>query len=95
MKTAYELALERLNKTSPPVKLNDAQKKALAELDSRYTAKIAERELALQAQISQAAAGGEFERMEQLQRQLISEREKMQAELEAKKEAVRAGRAGQ
>ena len=43
MKTAYELAMERLNKSGPSVKLSDARKKELAELDSKYAAKIAER----------------------------------------------------
>jgi len=41
MKSAYELAMERLNKSAPSVKLTAAQKKELAELDSQYAAKIA------------------------------------------------------
>lgn len=89
MKSAYELAMERLNKTSPTVKLSTAQKKTLAELDSKYAAKIAERELALKDQISQAAVAGELEKAEQLQQQLATERKKLQAELEEKKDAVR------
>lgn len=89
MKSAYELAMERLNKTSPTIKLSAAQKKALAELDSLYSARLAERELALRDQISQAAASGEFEKMEELEKQLVTERKKMQADLEKKKDAVR------
>ena len=51
MKTAYELAMERLNKTTPPQKkLTAAQKKQLAELDSQYAAKVAEREIFLKGQ---------------------------------------------
>lgn len=91
MKTAYELAMERLNKTSPTIKLTRDQKKALAELDSKYAAKIAERELTLKDQISTAAVGGEVEKMEQLEQQLIAERKKLQVELEEKKDAVRRG----
>ena len=34
MKSAYELAMERLNKTAPTVKLNARQKAELAELDA-------------------------------------------------------------
>lgn len=90
MKSAYELAMERLNKTSPTIKLTVAQKKELAELDSKYAAKIAERELALRDQVSQAAANEEFEKAQQLEQQLIVDRRKLQAELEAKKDAVRA-----
>ncbi len=54
MKSAYELAMERLNKTSPTVKLTDEQKKQLADLDSQCAAKIAERELLLQGEITKA-----------------------------------------
>ncbi len=45
MKSAYELAMERLNKAAPAQKVSDDQKKQLAELDSKYAAKIAEREI--------------------------------------------------
>ncbi|MDE3067110.1 MAG: hypothetical protein KGJ60_06105 [Verrucomicrobiota bacterium] len=90
MKTAYELAMERLNKTAPTKKLTEAQKKEMAELDSKYAAKIAEREIALNAEI--AGAAGEFEKERSLREQLVSERRKLQAELEEKKEQVRRGR---
>jgi hypothetical protein len=89
MKSAYELAMERLNKASPSIKLTPAQKKTLAELGSKYAAKIAERELALKDQLAQAAAGGEADKIEQLEQQLVIERKKLQAELEEKKDAVR------
>ncbi len=92
MKTAYELAMERLNKTAPAVKLTAEQKKELAELDSKYAARIAEREITLQGEIEQAADKGDFEAMEKLQRQLADEKRSLQAELEAKKEQVRRGR---
>jgi hypothetical protein len=89
MKTAYELAMERLNKTAPTIKLTGAQKKQLAELDSRYAAKIAEREIALKDQMGQAAASGDFEKTEKLEQQLAKERKALQTELKEKKEAVR------
>ena len=89
MKTAYELAMERLNKTAPAVKLTDAQKKLLAELDSKFAAKIAEREIALNDEITKCSAAGDFEKVEKLQQQLIGERKKLQAQLEEKKENVR------
>jgi hypothetical protein len=90
MKSSYELAMERLNKSAPGVKLSAAQKKELAELDSRYAAKIAEREIALNSEIAKAA--GDFEKEESLREQLISDRRKLQAELEEKKERVRSGK---
>ncbi len=89
MKTAYELAMERLNKTAPGTKLSDAQKKELAGLDSKYAAKVAEREIALNAEIAKSA--DDFEKEHGLREQLISERRKLQAELEEKKEQVRKG----
>ena len=52
MKSSYELARERLSKSGPLTKLPDAQKKELAEVDSRYAAKIAEREIFLKEEIT-------------------------------------------
>lgn len=89
MKSAYELAMERLSKSSPTVKLSDTQKKALAELDSRYTAKIAEREIALRSQIDQLSARGESDQAAELEKQLVHERQSLLSELEAKKEQIR------
>jgi len=89
MKTAYELAMERLSKTAPAVKLTDAQKRQLAELDSKYAAKVAEREIASKDEIARAGAAGDFEKVGKLQEQWVAERKKLQAELEGKKEQVR------
>ena len=92
MKTAYELAMERLGKTAPTVKLTAEQKKRLAELDSQYAAKIAEREIALKDEMAKVSAAGDMEKVETLQQQLVNERKKLQAELEEKKDRVRQGR---
>jgi len=89
MKTAYELAMERLGKTSPIVKLSDEQKKEIAELESKYTAKIAERELFLKGEIVKAIDRGDEEAIGQLEKQLLSDRKSLRAECEEKKEKVR------
>ena len=89
MKSAYELAMERLSKTSPAVKLTEKQKKQMAELDSKYQAKVAEREIGLKSEIAKAAAQGDYESIEKLEQQLTAERKKLQVELEEKKEQVR------
>jgi hypothetical protein len=89
MKTAYELAMERLNKTTPTTKLTDAQKGQLAELDSKYAAKIAGREIALKDEIAKVAAAGDTEKVEALRQRWIAERQKHQAELEEEKGRVR------
>jgi hypothetical protein len=90
MKSSYELAMERLNKSAPTTRLTDAKKKQLAELDSKYTAKIAEREIALNGEIARAA--DDFQKEESLREQLMTDRKKLQAELEEKKEQVRRSR---
>ena len=56
MKSAYELAMERLEKQSPTAKLSEEQRAAIAEIESTYKAKIAERELFLQDQLQKAVA---------------------------------------
>lgn len=91
MKTAYELAMERLSKSSPSVKLTDAQKRQIAELESRCKAKIAEREIALKGEMSRAAEAGDAEKLAELEQQLANERKKLQADLEEKKDTVRRG----
>jgi len=89
MKSAYELAMERLNKSSPTAKLTDQQKKEIAELESKYKAKIAERELFVEGERIKAIDKGDAEAVEQLERQLVSDRKSLQSELEEKKEQVR------
>ena len=89
MKSAYELAMERLNKSSPTAKLTDQQKKEIAELESKYKAKIAERELFVQGERIKAIDRGDAEAIEQLEKQLVSDRKSLQNELEEKKEEVR------
>ena len=92
MKSAYELAMERLNKNAPSAKLTEKQKKELSELDSLYASKIAQREIFLKGELAKVEATGDFEAIEQLQKQLASERKTLNAELEEKKEKVRSGR---
>jgi hypothetical protein len=89
MKSSYELAMERLSKTAPAAKLSDEQKKQLAELDSKYAAKIAEREIFLKGELRAAAEKGDAEAYMQIEKQLVSERKTFQTELEEKKEKVR------
>jgi hypothetical protein len=89
MKSAYELAMERLNKTAPAAKLTGAQKAELAELDSKYAAKIAEREIALKDEMAKLSVAGDVEKAEALRQQLANDRKKLQTELEDRKDAVR------
>jgi hypothetical protein len=90
MKSAYELAMERLQKASPSLSLTEEQKKELAEIDSKYRAKIAEKELFLNEQIRKAQAESKIEEVESLEKQLASEVRRLQNECEARKEKLRA-----
>ena len=57
MKSAYELAMEKLQKESPDQSLSDEKKAELAELDNLYKSKLAEREVFLGGKIAEAEAG--------------------------------------
>jgi hypothetical protein len=89
MKTAYELAMERLNKQSPAINLTDEQKAALAEIDSKIDAKIAERELTLNAEIEKARENGDYDAIADLDQQLTDDKNKLEADREEKKNAIR------
>jgi hypothetical protein len=90
MKSAYELAMERLVKDKPIVSLTDDQKKQLAEIDSQFKARIAERELFLKGEIAKAQLAGKFDEVESLEKQIRSEVRRLQEDCEAKKEKLRA-----
>ena len=93
MKTAHELAMERLSKSSPTIKLTAQQKKEIAELESKCAAKIAERELFIQGEIVKSIDRGDAEAIAQLEKQLVSDRKSFQADLEEKKTKVREAKA--
>ena len=89
MKSAYELAMERLQKESPDQSLSEEKKAELSELDNLYKSKLAEREVFLGGKIAEAEATGDFEALDQLQRQLTSDKKTLESELQEKKEAAR------
>ena len=90
MKSAYELAMERLQKTAPSLSLTEEQKKELAEIDSKYRAKIAEKELFLRDQIRKAQTEGKLDDIDSLEKQLVSDVRRLHEECEAAKEKLRA-----
>ena len=81
--------MERLEKESPTQELTEEQKAKLYELSKVYEAKIADKELFLNGEIAKAEAAGEFDQIEQLTKQLASERKVLEEELEQKKNEVR------
>jgi len=88
MKSAYELAMERLEKKEPTKKLSDKQKEKIAELNSLYGSKIAERETFLQGEIVKERAKGDLTAVAQIQDQLQRDVRRLHAEWEEKKAAV-------
>jgi hypothetical protein len=90
MKSAYELAMERLAKSDPSTtKLNPEQKARLAEIDRVYQGKIAEREIFLKQQLQAALAGRKLDDADKLRQQISSEKAKLEEEREEEKERVR------
>lgn len=87
MKSAYELAMERLDRESPNenTPLTEEQKRELADIDRIYDAKVAERELFLQGKLK----GADPKEISMIREQVRLEREKLNAEREAKKNRVR------
>jgi hypothetical protein len=90
MKSAYELAMERLEKKAPSVALTDEQKQQIAEIESTFKARMAEKELFLKDEIAKAQSEGKAEEAETLQKQLTIDLRRLQEDAETKKEKLRA-----
>ena len=88
MKSAYEIAMERLEKKAPIKKLTPEQKARIAEINSLYGSKIAEKETFLQGEIAKEKLKRDLTAVEQLQDQLAREVRRLHIEWEEKKAAV-------
>ena len=82
--------MERLEKKTPSIALTPEQKAQIAEIDSSFKARMAERELFLKGEIAKAAQAGNSEEAETLQKQLTIDLRRFQEDAEAKKEKLRA-----
>ncbi|MEI8294168.1 MAG: hypothetical protein WCG66_09295 [bacterium] len=85
MKSAYELAMSRLEKSSPVVQLTLKQKQQIAEVDRVIHAKIAEKKIFLEGQMAKAS----FQERQALERQLVSEIARLEEKREREKETIR------
>ena len=94
MKSAYELAMERLAKSDPNSDrpLTPQQKDRLAEIDRVYQGKLAEREIFLKKQLNDAFADRKAEEVQKIKQQIASERSRLEEEREEEKERVRRGK---
>jgi hypothetical protein len=92
MKSAYELAMERLGKTEGASRPLTAEKKQrLAEIDRVFQGKIAEREIFLKQKLEAALGTGNFDEADQLRKQISGEKARLEEEREDEKERVRRG----
>ena len=90
MKSAYELAMERLAKSDPSTgSLTAVQKSRLAEIDRVYQGKIAEREIFLKQQLKAALTAQNLEEADKVRQQIASEKARLEEEREDEKERVR------
>jgi len=62
---------------------------AIAEVDKKYSSKIAEREVFLKSKIQEAMTNGEFEEAQQLEEELSREIRSLKSSLESEKESIR------
>ena len=86
MKSSYELAMERMGGGDAP--LSDEQKKQIAEIDSRYKAKVAERKIFLEKSISEALQKENQEEVDLLRRQVAEEVASLENKAELEKEKI-------
>ena len=90
MKSAYELAMERLAKAEPAEQpLTAQQKTRLAEIDRVYKGKTAEREIFLKQQLDTALSAQKFDDADKIRKQIAGEKARLEEEREEEKERVR------
>ena len=69
--------------------LSDEQKEKIAEIDSKYKAKIAERRIFLEKNLSDAQAQGSEEEITLIRRQLNDEVADLEAKADLEKDKIR------
>lgn len=93
LKSAWELALEKMESDDDLSvnKLDDEQRNAIAEIRSRFRAKIAEEEFGHQSRVSAVISAGDVEKLPVIKDRLQSEIARLNREMEKAIEAVRRG----
>ena len=89
MKSAYELAMERLENSEPSIKVSEEQRAEIAAIDDKFKAKIAEKELFLGELIQKANFEGNFVELPALEEQRAREIKRLKDQCEEEKEKVR------
>ncbi len=81
--------MERLEKVAPSKPLTDEQRAAIAEIDSRAKAKMAEKQIFLGGEIAKAEAMGDMNGAAELRDQLRRELRRLELDMEDEKTKVR------
>ena len=90
IKSAYELAMERLEQKEGKLKpLTDEQKAAIAEADSEMQAKIAQIEITMDPQIAQVRMTGDEQQARDLEAQKAADLERARTQAEDAKKQIR------
>ena len=88
MKSSYELAMERMG-VGDDKPLNDKQKEKIAEIDTKYKAKIAERKIFLEKSVDDAVAKGDQAEAEEARKILAQEISSLEDKSESEKDKIR------
>jgi len=91
VKSAIEIALERAAAMNPEGArtLSDEQKTELAEVDVKYRAKWAEREIFLKRKIDELAQSGNWQEVEQVEEEMRREKLSLEQQKEQAKDRIR------
>ena len=90
MKSAYELAMERLQESDPDKQqVTDEMRKALAAVDEKFDAKVAERKIFLTQKLATATTNQDLQEVELIQKQISNEKARLEEERENAKDKIR------
>ncbi len=88
MKSSYELAMERMG-GGDDKPLTDEQKEKIAEIDTKYKAKIAERKIFLEKSVDDAVAKGDQAEAAEARKILAQEISSLEDKAESEKDKIR------
>ena len=88
MKSSYELAMERMG-GGEGKPLTDEQKQKIAEIDTKYKAKIAERKIFFKKSVDDAVAKGDQAEAEEARKILAQEISSLEEKAEFEKDKIR------
>jgi hypothetical protein len=96
LKSAYERALEKLKEqgiAEPVDSVTEEQKSQIVNIKNLFKSKIAELEISKQGSTAKAISAQNFEELEKIQQNFVSERARLEEEMERELDKVRRSRA--